>query len=50
MDVKSLLLRAMFVALMVFPVIYEDAMINNLEKEDSETVNKEDKNMSLDMF
>jgi hypothetical protein len=25
-------------------------MINNLEKEDSETVNKEDKNMSLDMF
>ena len=49
MDVKSRLLRAMFVALMVFPVIYDDAMINDLEKEDFETV-KEDKNMSLDMF
>ena len=47
-DIKSRLLRGMFAALMAFPVIFDDAMIQDFEKKDSETA-KEDKETSLNM-
>jgi len=38
----------MFVALMAFPVIFDDTMIQDFEKKDSETA-KEDKKAALNM-